>query len=94
MLCAARPDCSVRWAVTSILKEAAVNGRLPLLIAVLAAVKTILPRLDLLLALWCDRNPMFNGSVPVQIAVLDYFAYLQKPGPIRQFWCGFTHNVP
>jgi len=51
-------------------------GALSHSIIVLAAVKTVLGRFNFLFALWCNSDPMVNGCIPVQIAVLNYLAYL------------------
>jgi hypothetical protein len=44
-------------------------GPLLLQIATLAAVKSVLPWFDLLIALWRDGKPMLLSRVPVQIVV-------------------------
>jgi len=56
----------------------------------LAAVKSVLPRFDLLVALWRDGKPMLLSRVPVQIAILDCIAYLQKPRAIWRSWLCFS----
>jgi hypothetical protein len=62
-----------------------------------SAVKSALPRFDLLLALWRDGKPMLLSRVPVQIAILDCLANLQKPRTIWRSWfcfsC-FSHTIP
>jgi hypothetical protein len=55
-------------------------------IATLAAVKSVLRGFDLLVALWCDGKPMLLSRVPVQIAILDGLAYVQKSRAIWRRW--------
>jgi hypothetical protein len=65
-------------------------------IATLAAVKSVLRGFDLLVALWCDGKPMLLSRVPVQIAILDGLAYVQKPRAIwRRWFCFFcfSHTI-
>src|SRR4029453_2605193 len=66
------------------------SGGDQLQIATLAAVKSVLPRFDLLVALWRDGKPMLLSRVPVQIAILDCLAYLQKPRAIWRSWFCFS----
>lgn len=51
-------------------------------IALLAVVAAVLARLDPLVALRSDGNPVSDRRVPVQIAVLDALADFQAPRPI------------
>ena len=66
-------------------------------IAAVAAVKSVLPLFDLLLALWRDGKPVLLSRVPVQIAILDCLAYLQQPRAMWRSWfcffC-FSHTTP
>jgi hypothetical protein len=54
------------------------DPRLPLKIGVLAVVVAFSARLDSFFALWCHRNPVLDGRIPVQIAVLNDLANFEQ----------------
>src|SRR5215510_8636207 len=77
-----------------LLPSRCVNRPRLLRVTVPAAVKAASTGGNPFLALWRNGNPVLDLCVPVQIAIINYFAFFQDPRASRGRYCMFclTHN--